>query len=76
MSDNYAIRNLRITQGTQLDRNGVPQATMRVSYYVGDDGPFTDSYPAHGFTDAQANAGIAARVAQLRAIRTASAAHT
>jgi hypothetical protein len=44
--------------------------TVRVSYNVGSDGPFTDVYDAHLFTDAAAQQAIQQRVLQLRNLRT------
>jgi hypothetical protein len=68
MADAYQVTIMAITQGTALDSNGKPQAIIRVTYRVGQWGPFTDTYNAATFTDVEANAGTQKRVTQIRAI--------
>jgi hypothetical protein len=72
MDDNYKITGLAVKQGSGLNANGQIETRMNVSYKVGTHGPFTDFYPLATFTQDEANAGIAKRVAQLRAIAAAN----
>jgi len=65
----YGVTNLKIVQRTGLSPGGAVTQTITVTYNVGSDGPFIDSYPAAGFTDAEAQAGIQKRIQQLTNIR-------
>lgn len=57
-----AVHNVTVTQSARLNLQGRALPTQQVQYYVGEHGPFTDSYDLESYTPEEAEQGILARV--------------
>lgn len=66
---NLSVTNVRHTQTVQYDPvSRQAQTVYQVSYMVGANGPFTDTYTKAMYTHANVIAGINAQVAHIRAV--------
>jgi len=62
------LHDVMISQTPQFDRGGRLQHVTVVTYYVGDHGPFTDSFSADDDTPEKITSAMNTRVANLRRV--------
>jgi hypothetical protein len=63
------VRVVAMAEETTYDERFKPVSMVRVSYMVGDDGPFTALFPKDGFTGDAARAELETRAREFRALR-------
>jgi hypothetical protein len=62
------VNNVRIVQSATVGLDGRVSPVKRVTYYVGDQGPFTDNYPEELYTPENVYAGQAKNIVNLHQI--------
>jgi len=60
------IKIIRQTEDARIGLDGAVTRQIRVEWLVGNHGPFTDRFPAEGFTAAVRDARIEERARELR----------
>lgn len=66
--DSDLIQHLLVTTNTRFDVRGTPTEVRQYNYYVGQHGPFTDTYPEGQDTPDAVKAGFQKRIDLLRAV--------
>jgi hypothetical protein len=63
------LRIISMSETYKGDDRGTFQKFMRVTFKVGDDGPFTHDFPADGFTAATARPVLEQRARELQMLK-------
>jgi len=66
--DSDLIQHLQVTTNTRFDPRGNPISVRQYSYFVGQNGPFTDTYEEGKDSPDIVKVGFQARIDHLRAV--------
>jgi hypothetical protein len=72
MDARFELNSMVVKQRPGVNANGKLADQMVVTYKVGENGPFTDTYDAASYTDAQGMEGVRKRVQQVKALFSAT----